>query len=123
MATPTSSLPGSFSPHELRNNLRRTLKATLDHMDSDACLIELDAMTEEKRNAALITRGQTFRAWRKLNNHVLDEIRDQLVANETDLRKATDGLDQEVEKLATVTKVLDATNKLLSVVAKVTALL
>ncbi len=123
MATTTPALPESLPPHELRNLLRTTLRRTLAHMDSDEFQMELDNLTEPERKAADITRGETYRAWRRINNQQLDEIRNQLVEHEADLLKATHAVSHSLDSLAQVTAVIDSANKLLSVVSRLFMLL
>ncbi len=98
--------------------MRSALTDALERMDSDEFLDALEELTPDERNAAAITRGEVFRAWRRLNNQQLDEIREQLVANEAELRKATEEL---VEARAGVEKVaafLNTANQFLNVAAR-----
>ena len=123
MATTSPALPESLPPHELRNAMKRTLNATLTGFDSDEFQAKLDAMPEEDRKKASITRGEVYRAGRKLGNLQLDDIRDKLVENEPALRKATDSLDQALKDLTKVAKILDVANKMLEITAKAIAIL
>lgn len=123
MASQTPAIPESLPPHELRNALKRTLKETLDRMDSDEFVFAQDTLNEEERNAAMIARGGVFRAWRKLNNEDLDAIRDQLVANEPELRTATASLEQSLKDLSKVTQVVNTVNAFLAVATKALTIL
>lgn len=114
--------PEILSPHELRNAMRSALKSALDRMDSDEFLDELEELTEEERNAAAITRGEVFRAWRRLNNQQLEEIRDELMANEVELRRATGELAEARAGVEKVAAFLDTANQFLNVAARVISL-
>ncbi|MCC6262082.1 MAG: hypothetical protein IT169_00775 [Bryobacterales bacterium] len=118
MATPTTAAPESLPPHKLRDAMKRSLRDTLDRMDSDEYVFALDALPEAKRNAALITRGEVFRAWRKLTNLELAAIRDELVRNEAALRVATASLNEASQDLANIEKILNAATAFLTVAAK-----
>lgn len=102
--------------------MRSALKAALERMDSDEFLDALEEMKPEERDAAAITRGEVFRAWRRLNNLQLDEIREQLAANEVDLRRATGELAAASLEVMKVSAYLDTANQFLNVAAKVIAL-
>lgn len=119
MATPTTAAPESLPPHKLRDAMKRSLKETLDCMDSDDFVFGLDALSEKERNAALITRGKVFRAWREISNQELAAIRDELVKNEAPLRAATESLNAAIKDLAKVEKILKAATTFLAVAAKV----
>lgn len=123
MATPTPAAPESLPPHKLRDAMKRSLKDTLDRMDSDEFVFALDDLPEAERNAALITRGEVFRAWRKLQNQELASIRDELVRNEAALRKATESLDKAIQDLVKVEKILNAATAFLAAASKVLAIL
>ena len=123
MATLTPAVPESLPPHELRNAMKRSLKETLEHMDSDEYVFALDELPEAERNAALITRGDIYRAWRKLSNQELAEIRDQLVENEPALRAATESLDEALKDLSKVTKILNAATTFLAIASKAITIL
>lgn len=123
MATPTPATPESLPPHKLRDAMKRSLKETLDRMDSDEFVFALDALPEVERNAALITRGEVFRAWRKLTNLELAAIRDELVRNEAALREATASLNEAIQGLAKVEKILNAATAFLMAASKVLPLL
>jgi hypothetical protein len=112
----------ALTPHELRNAMRSALKSALESMDSDEFLDALEELTPEERKAAAITRGEVFRAWRRLNNLQLDEIREQLVANEAALRQATAELAKAKAGVDQVTVLLSTANEFLALVAKVIAL-
>ncbi len=118
MATLTPATPGSLPPHKLRDAMKRSLKETLERMDSDEYVFALDALPEADRNAALITRGELFRTWRQLSNLELASIRDELVRNEAELRKATDQLNAAIQNLAKVEKVLKAATAFLAAASK-----
>lgn len=118
MATPSPSLPESLPPHELRNLLRKTLKATLDYMDSDEFLLDLEDMSEDDQRTAAILRGETYRTWRKLNNLQLDDIREQLIELEADLREATGSLNQSLLSVGNVARVFETTNSVLSIASR-----
>lgn len=123
MATPTPAVPESLPPHKLRDAMKRSLKDTLDRMDSDEFVFALDDLPEAERNAALITRGEVFRAWRKLQNRELASIRDELVRNEAALRKATESLNKSIQDLVKVEKILNAATAFLTAASKVLAIL
>ena len=123
MATLTPAVPESLPPHELRNAMKRSLRNTLDLMDSDEYVFALDELPEAERNTALITRGEIYRAWRKLSNQELAEIRDQLVENEPELRAATASLDEALKDVANVTKILNAATVFLAVASKAITIL
>lgn len=123
MATLTPAVPESLPPHDLRNAMKRSLKNTLDLMDSDEYVFALDELTVAERNTALITRGEVYRAWRKLSNQELAEIRDQLVENEPELRAATASLDEALKDVAKVTKILNAATVFLAVASKAITIL
>lgn len=111
-----------LSPHELRNAMRSALKSALDRMDSDEFLDALEGLTEAERNAAAIARGEMFRAWRRLNNQQLEEIRDELVANEAELRKATGELAEARAGVDQVVALVGTANRFLEVAARVISL-
>lgn len=122
MSEENSESTGLLSPHELRNAMRSTLKEALDRMDSDEFLDALEELAPEVRNAAAITRGEVFRAWRRLNNQQLEEIREQLAANEAALRKATGELAEAAAGVEKVAAFLDTANQFLNIVARVVSL-
>jgi len=102
--------------------MRRALKSALDRMDSDEFLDELEQLTEEERNAAAITRGEVFRAWRRLNNQELEEIREELAANEAELRQATRELAKARAGVEQVAAFLSTANQFLNTAARVISL-
>jgi hypothetical protein len=113
---------GALAPHELRNAMRSALKSTLAQMDSDEFLDALEAATAEERRAAAIARGEVFRAWRRLNNQQLDEIREQLETNEAELRQATGELAKATAGVAQVAALVDTANQFLNLAARVITL-
>ncbi len=123
MATPTTAAPESLPPHKLRDAMKRSLRETIEYMDSDDFVFGLDALPEKDRNAALITRGKICRAWREISNQELATIRDELVRNEAALRDATKSLDEAIKEVAKVEKILKAAATLLAVAAKVVPVL
>ncbi|MBZ2179930.1 MAG: hypothetical protein ACK58M_17170 [Acidobacteriota bacterium] len=108
-----------MTANELRNELRRSLKATLADLDSDAFLDSLEQATEADRAAAAITRGEVYRAWRRLNNLELDEIRNQLRELEAELLRAAQELSGARAKLDEVAGYLEAANSFLALVKRV----
>ncbi len=118
MATTSPSLPESLPPHELRNYLQSTLNLTLKHMDSDEFQMELEELSEAERRAADVTRGETYRTWRRLTNQQLDEIRNELVAHERELTEATRCLRDSLENVAKAATVMNSTNQVLAVVSR-----
>lgn len=118
MATTSPSLPESVPPHELRNQLRRTLRATLDYMDSDAFFLELEEMDDEERKQADLTRGETYRAWRRINNQQLDEFRTQLAENEAEILFSTQQLNESLTNFQNVATVINNTNQVLSLATR-----
>lgn len=109
----------AMTANELRNGLRRSLKATLADLDSDAFIDALEQATEADRKAAAITRGEVYRGWRQLNNIQLDEIRKQLQALEAELVVAMQGLASARARLDEVAGYLETVNDLLALVKRV----
>ena len=111
--------PELLSPHELRNAMRSALKGALEDMDSDEFLNALEELTETERKAEAITRGEVFRAWRRLNNQQLEDIRELLAENEAVLRRATGELTKARAKVDEVAAFLNTANQFLNVAARV----
>lgn len=109
----------SVTPNDLRNGLRRSLKTTLADLDSDAFQDSLEQATAAERKAAAITRGEVYRAWRQLNNVLLDEIRNQLQALEAEILRAAQELATARAALDQVAAYLDTVNSLLALVKRV----
>ncbi len=99
--------------------MRSALKGALEDMDSDEFLNALEELTEPERKAAAITRGEVFRAWRRLNNQQLEEIRELLAENEAVLRRATGELTKARAKVDEVAAFLNTANQFLNVAARV----
>jgi hypothetical protein len=111
--------PELLSPYELRNAMRSALKGALEDMDSDEFLDALEELPEQERKAAAITRGEVFRAWRRLNNQQLEEIRELLADNEAVLRRAAGELTKARAKVDEVAAFLNTANQFLNVAARV----
>jgi hypothetical protein len=111
----------TLSPHELRNAMRSTLKAALEQMDSDAFHDAWEELSAEEQKAADVTRVELYRTWRRLNNQQLDEIREQLIANEADLRRATGELAAARLEVLKVTAYLETANQFLNVASRLIA--
>ena len=99
--------------------MRSALKGALEDMDSDEFLDALEELPEQERKAAAITRGEVFRAWRRLNNQQLEEIRELLADNEAVLRRAAGELTKARAKVDEVAAFLNTANQFLNVAARV----
>lgn len=105
--------------NELRNGLRRSLKAALADLDSDVFVDSLEQATEADRAAAAITRGEVYRTWRRLNSLELNLIRNQLRELEAELLRATRELAGARAKLDEVAGYLETVNSFLALVKRV----
>jgi len=117
MASTGPSIPQQ-SPEFLRDELVRSLQAFLDYTDTDEYMLDLEEMDEEQRKEAVLTRGKTYRAWRGLNNARLDDIRTRLVEHESDILSTTRDLNASLAGVQNVASVLQNTNHVLSVAAR-----
>jgi hypothetical protein len=107
------------TPSELRSQTLRELRAARKDMASVIFQMSLRKEPMEVQRDAALKQLATQQAILTLENAELSEIRDQLVANETELAKGIAALGKARAKLTKVAKVLDALGSVLTTAAKI----
>ena len=107
------------TPNELRRETLKTLRATRRDMASAAWHMRLRTKPTEVQRQAAHAALDIESAVRSLENEQLADIRDKFVANEADLLKGINDLNDARQNLARVESIIRAAGKALDVLAKV----
>ncbi len=108
-----------MTPSSLRNKTLRELRQTIRAMMSPEWDVALTGASEEELNKAARTLLAAQRARLRLQNATLAEIRDRLIEHETALRAGIESLDEALEDLEDVKRVLGAAAAVLAAVGRV----
>ena len=108
-----------MAPSTLRKKTLSELRKTFAAMMTPEWDLALDGKSDEEVTEAARTLLAVQRARLRLGNARLAEIRDGLVENETALRAGIEFVDQALEDLQDVGRVLEATAALLAAVGRI----
>ena len=108
-----------MSPSNTKKEILKKLRQTRKEMMFAAWTGAIRKKPVEVRREAALKLLDINDAIHELQNANLAEIRNKLIANETELLEGTANLGQALENLNQVKKVLNTVSKLLDVVAKV----
>ena len=108
-----------MSPGDVKKETLKALRRTRKEMMSAAWIDALKKKSDEERRVAALKLLDVNNAIHELQNAVLADIRDKLVANEAELLKGIAGLDKALENLNQAKKVINSVSKVLDIVAKV----
>lgn len=109
------------APHEIRDELRRTLGRTLRAMNDPRYLVALEDEPKPIRERAAKLMLAVMRARLRVANAQLADLRDDLKANEATLVAGTQRLDASLRRLTKTREILDATAAFLRIVARLAA--
>ena len=110
------------TPAEIRDQLIKDLRATLEQLSSPEWLSMISVASKRQKDAAGRKALDAQLALLRLENEALTSFRDQLVANEAAIADSTKRLRAAVDRLQSVAKVLSALTGLLKLVGRVVAL-
>ncbi len=108
-----------MAPSTLRKKTLSELRKTFVAMMTPEWDLALDGKSDEEVTEAARTLLAVQRARLRLGNAGLAEIRDGLVENETALRAGIEFVDEALENLQDVERVLEATAALLAAVGRI----
>lgn len=108
---------------QTRDDALRELRATRSAMLSATWLLNLESEDEATQSEAARQLLRVNHAIRKLENAQLEDIRNQILENETELESARATVEQALENLNRVKTVLESVATFLGVIARVVALL
>ena len=108
-----------MAPSTLRKKTLSELRKTFAAMMTPEWDLALDGKSDEEVTEAARTLLAVQRARLRLGNARLAEIRDGLVENETALRAGIEFVDEALEDLQDVGRVLEATAALLAAVGRI----
>ena len=108
-----------MAPSTLRKKTLSELRKTFAAMMTPEWDLALDGKSDEEVTEAARTRLAVQRARLRLGNARFAEIRDGLVENETALRAGIEFVDEALEDLQDVGRVLEATAALLAAVGRI----
>jgi len=108
-----------MSPSEVKKETLKTLRQTRNAMMTAAWMDALKKKSAEERQEAALKLLDVNSAMHELQNSVLADIRDKLIANEAALLNGIAGLGKALDNLNQVKKVINSVGKVLDVVAKV----
>jgi chromosome segregation ATPase len=103
---------------ETRDETLKRLRRARTEMMSARWMLALEREDASTRKEAARELLRTQHAIRKLENAQLAEIRDRLLANESALEKGREELDQALDELNDVKKVIRSVGNLLGVVGR-----
>jgi hypothetical protein len=109
----------AMSPSEVKKETLKTLRQTRNAMMTAAWMDALKKKSAEERQEAALKLLDVNSAMHELQNSVLADIRDKLIANEAALLNGIAGLGKALDNLNQVKKVINSVGKVLDVVAKV----
>lgn len=108
-----------MSPGNIKNETLKNLRQTRKEMMSAPWLDAINPKPVEIRREAALKLFDINNAIHELQNANLNQIRNNLIANEANLLAGTANLGQALSNLNQVKEVLNTTDKFLNVVAKV----
>ena len=110
------------TPGETRDQLLKDLRATRTRLMSPEWLTMIRAEPKPQRQVAAENLMKVQLALLDLENQALATFRDDLIANEAAIVTSTRSLQTEMQRLQSVTKVLNALKSFIDVVARVVTL-
>lgn len=112
-----------MSPTEIRAATLAQLRAARVEMMSFEWLAQLENEPQATKSAAARTLMRTQHAILQLENQTLADIRDKLIANESELAAGIDNVKRALKTIQNIKLVLEVVGALLKVVAKVVTLI
>lgn len=120
--TGTADLP-PLQPQDIADLTLGQLRALRDRYQTLEWQESLEALVPEDQNRAALQWMSVQNAILKLENAKLTSIRNKLVRNEKDLRKARNAVKKTVKGLESTTKSLNVVGDFLTVVGRIVPLL
>jgi len=120
--TGTTDLP-PLKPQDIADLTLGQLRALRDRYQTLEWQESIEALAPENQNRAALQWMSVQNAILKLENAKLTSIRNKLVRNEKDLRKARNAVKKTVKGLESTTKTLNVVGDFLTVVGRIVPLL
>jgi len=120
--TGTADLP-PLKPQDIADLTLGQLRALRDRYQTLDWQESLESLAPEDQNRAALQWLSVQNAILKLENAKLTSIRNKLVQNEKDLRKARDAVKKTVKGLGSTTQTLNVVGDFLTVVGRIVPLL
>ena len=112
-----------MNDHQIKLATQKTLSEAIDARMSIESLLALQALPNAERSKAALQLSNLLLAHRKMTTIKIDEIRQELRSNESELTLGIDKMKAAIAELDTIKKMISATTDFLKIVGRLVPLL